>query len=165
MYIRVSTEEQVEGSSLEVQQRVCAELVERRGWTLAAIFRDAGCSGAGIDRPGLAGLLEACGHHELDVVVVSRLDRFGRSLRHLSAMLGELDDLGVQFVSVHEAFDSVAPAGRLQRNILSSVAEFEREQLLQRSRAGLHAKARAGWWPGGPPPFGCRARRPGPRCM
>ena len=59
-------------------------------------------------------------------------------------------------MSVHEAFDSLGPAGRLQRNILSSVAQYEREQMLERCRSGLRAKAQAGWWPGGPPPFGSR---------
>jgi DNA invertase Pin-like site-specific DNA recombinase len=97
--------------------------------------------------------MEACRRREIDVVVVARLDRFGRNLRHLSATLGELDDLGVQFVSVHEAFDSLGPAGRLQRTILSSVAQYEREQRLERSQSGLRAKAQAGW-PGGPPPSG-----------
>jgi hypothetical protein len=67
----------------------------------------------------------------------------------------------VQFVSVHEAFDSLGPAGRLQRNILSSVAQYEREQMLERSRSGLRAKAQAGWWPGGPPPFGFALERVG----
>jgi hypothetical protein len=68
---------------------------------------------------------------------------------------------GAQFVSVHEAFDSLGPAGRLQRNILSAVAQYEREQMLERSRSGLRAKFQAGRWPGGPPPFGSRLDRLG----
>jgi DNA invertase Pin-like site-specific DNA recombinase len=118
-------------------------------------------SGVAAARPGLAALLDACRRHELDAVIVARLDRFGRSLRHLSAALGELDDLGVQFVSAHDTFDSAEPSGRLHRNILSSFAQFEREQFLERTRSGLRAKAGAGWWPGGPPPFGYRLVRDG----
>jgi DNA invertase Pin-like site-specific DNA recombinase len=152
-YVRVSTEEQVDGTSLGVQRESCRRVVEQRGWDLAGMFSDEGVSGALGSRPGLDQFLEACRRREIDVVVVARLDRFGRSLRHLSATLGELDDLGVQFLSVHEAFDSLGPAGRLQRNILSSVAQYEREQMLERSKSGLRAKAQAGWWPGGPPPF------------
>jgi site-specific DNA recombinase len=146
-YLRVSTEEQVAGTSLTVQQASCRQVVERRGWQLVvAEYRDEGVSGALGSRPALDGLLSACRDGEVDVGVVARLDRFGRNLRHLSATLGELDDLGVQFVSVHEAFDSLGPAGRLQRIILASVAQYEREQMLERSRSGLRAKAQAGWW-------------------
>ena len=101
-------------------------------------------SGALGSRPGLDQLIEACRRREIDVVVVPRLDRFGSSLRHLSATLGELDDLRVQFVSVHEAFDSLGPAGRLQRNILSSVAQYEREQMLERRRGPVRTE-RYGW--------------------
>ena len=122
------------------------------GWS--AEFADEGVSGSLGNRPALDELLTACRGGLIDVVVVHRLDRFGRSLRHLSNTLGELDEIGVQFVSVQEAFDSKGSAGRLQRNILSSVAQFEREQMVERSRSGLRAKVEAGWWPGGPPPFG-----------
>ena len=121
---------------------------------MAAEFADEGVSGSIGNRPALDELLTACRGGLIDAVVVHRLDRFGRSLRHLSNTLGELDEIGVQFVSVQEAFDSQGSAGRLQRNILSSVAQFEREQMVERSRSGLRAKVEAGWWPGGPPPFG-----------
>ena len=141
-YVRVSTAEQVDGTSLSVQRESCRRVIEQRGWELVGAFSDEGVSGALATRPGLDELVDACRRREIDVVVVGRLDRFGRSLRHLSATLGELDDLGVPFVSVHEAFDSLGPAGRLQRHILSSVAQCEREQMLERSRPGLRAKPR-----------------------
>jgi DNA invertase Pin-like site-specific DNA recombinase len=160
-YVRVSTEEQVDGTSLGLQRESCLRVIDQRGWEQVGVFADEGVSGVLASRPSLDRLIEACRRHEVDVVVVARLDRFGRSLRHLSTTLGELDDLGVQFVSVHEAFDSLGPAGRLQRNILSSVAQYEREQMLERSRSGLRAKVKAGWWPGGPPPFGFRLERVG----
>jgi DNA invertase Pin-like site-specific DNA recombinase len=155
-YVRVSTEEQVDGTSLAFQQESCWRVVDQQGWDFAGAFGDEGVSGALASRPGLDQLIDACRRGDVDVVVVARLDRVGRSLRHLSATLGELDDLGVQLVSVHGAFDSQGSAGRLQRNILSSFAQYEREQMLERLTSGLHAKARAGWWPGGPPPFGYR---------
>ena len=88
------------------------------------------------------------------VIVVAKLDRLGRSMRHLSVLLGELDDRGVRLVSVAEAFDSATASGRLQRNILGSFAEFEREQIRERTSSGVAAVAREGFWPGGPPPFG-----------
>jgi DNA invertase Pin-like site-specific DNA recombinase len=103
-------------------------------------------------RPGLDRLLEAFAAVISTPSLLLGSIGSGRILRHLSATLGELDDLGVQFVSVHEAFGSLGPAGRLQRNILFSVAQYEQEQMLERSKSGLRAKAQAGWWPGGPPP-------------
>ena len=161
VYVRVSTQEQVEGTSLDVQRQACRSHAERLGWRVAAEFADEGVSGSLGNRPALDELLTACRGGLIDAVVVHRLDRFGRSLRHLSNTLGELDEIGVQFVSVQEAFDSHGSAGRLQRNILSSVAQFEREQMVERSRSGLRAKVEAGWWPGGPPPFGFDLERVG----
>jgi hypothetical protein len=75
-------------------------------------------------------------------------------MRHLASLLGELDDVGIVFVSVAEAFDSSTPAGRLQRNMLGSFAEFERDQIRERTSSGRQAVALEGYWPGGPPPFG-----------
>src|SRR4051794_24235461 len=100
---------------------------------------------------------------ELDAIVVAKLDRWGRSMRHLSAVLGELDDLRVRFASVSEAIDSSTPSGRLLRNVLGAIAEFEREAIVERTSSGLRAVARGGWWPGGPPPFGYRISREGDR--
>jgi len=105
-------------------------------------------------RPALDRLLAACRRQEIDAVLVAKLDRFGRSNRHLAAALGELDDLGIAFVSVAESLDSSTPSGRFLRTLLCGAAEFERDMIMERTTAGLRARARAGEWPGGPPPFG-----------
>jgi DNA invertase Pin-like site-specific DNA recombinase len=78
-YVPVSTEEQVDGTSLGVQRESCRRVVEQRGWELVGAFSDEGVSGALGSRPGLDQLVEACRRHEIDVVVVARLDRFGGS--------------------------------------------------------------------------------------
>ncbi len=86
-------------------------------------------------------LLEAARRREIDVVVVWRLDRWGRSVTDLLATLQELDHLGVGFVSLTEALDLTTPAGRAMAALLAVFAEFEREILSERVRAGLaHAR-------------------------
>jgi DNA invertase Pin-like site-specific DNA recombinase len=76
------------------------------------------------------------------VLVVWRLDRLGRNLRHLILTLDELTALGVSFVSLGEGIDTSTPAGRLQLHILGAIAEFERARIAERVRLGV-ARARA----------------------
>lgn len=86
-------------------------------------------------------LLDAARRREIDVVLVWRLDRWGRSVADLLATLQELDHLGVGFVSLTEALDLTTPAGRAMAALLAVFAEFEREILRERVRAGLaHAR-------------------------
>jgi len=159
-YCRVSTNEQVLGTSLDTQRERCARRIEMEPeWEPVGEFVDEGESGAKANRPELDRLVALCQAGAVDVVVVAKLDRLGRSMRHLSDLIGRLDDWKVQLVSVAESFDSGTPSGRLQRSMLGSFAEFEREQIIERTSAGLRATARAGNWPGGPPPYGYRLDR------
>jgi len=155
-YTRVSSAEQVEGTSLATQEERCRAHAEAAGWSIVGVYSDEGVSGAKASRPALDRLLAEVRAGRVDVVVVSKLDRLGRSMRHLAGLLGELDDAGVGLVSVSEAFDSSSPSGRLQRSILGSFAEFEREAIRERTWAGKIATTRKGFWPGGPPPYGFR---------
>ena len=115
--------------------------VERRGWT-AIEFVDRGVSGAKDRRPALDQLITAARRRRIDTLVVWRLDRLGRNLRHLILLLDELQALGVAFVTLGEGIDTSTPAGRLQLHILSAIAEFERSRIQERVVAGL-ARARA----------------------
>jgi len=82
-------------------------------------------------------LLEVARRREIDVVLVWRLDRWGRSVTDLLATLQKLEHLGVGFVSLTEALDLTTPAGRAMAGLLAVFAEFERESLRERVRAGL----------------------------
>jgi putative DNA-invertase from lambdoid prophage Rac len=82
-------------------------------------------------------LLEAARRREIDLVLVWRLDRWGRSVTDLLATFQELEHLGVGFVSLTEALDLTTPAGRAMAGLLAIFAEFEREILRDRTRAGL----------------------------
>jgi DNA invertase Pin-like site-specific DNA recombinase len=154
MYGRVSTSDQVEGTSPEVQRQRCVARIESEGWEYVGEYFDEGVSGAKARRRKLDALMTECRAGNVDVVVVTKLDRFGRTNRHLENLLAELDDLGIRFVSLDESFDSTTSAGRFMRTMLGGAAEFERASIKERTMSGLLETARAGFWPGGPPPYG-----------
>jgi DNA invertase Pin-like site-specific DNA recombinase len=137
LYARVSTNDQ---QTLPMQLRALREYAVRRGWTVALQIKEVG-SGA-TQRQMREKLIEAARRREIDVVLVWRLDRWGRSVTDLLATLQELEHLGVGFVSLTEALDLTTPAGRAMAGLLAVFAEFEREILRERVRAGLaHARA------------------------
>ena len=89
------------------------------------------------ERPALDALLKDAKRRRFDVLVCWRLDRLGRNLRHLVKMLEDLNHVGVAFVSLGEGVDCTTPAGKLQLHILAALAEFERERIRERMKAGL----------------------------
>jgi DNA invertase Pin-like site-specific DNA recombinase len=136
LYARVSTLDQ---QTLPMQNRTMREYAARRGWTIVMQVREIGSGVA--QREAREKLLEAARRREIDVVLVWRLDRWGRSVADLLATLQELEHLGVGFVSLTEALDLTTPAGRAMAGLLAVFAEFEREILRERVRAGLaHAR-------------------------
>ena len=136
LYARVSTQDQ---QTIPMQTRAMREYATRRGWRIVLQVKEIG-SGAS-QRERREQLLEAARRREIDVVLVWRLDRWGRSVTDLLATLQELEHLGVGFVSLTEALDLTTPAGRAMAGLLAVFAEFEREILRERVRAGLaHAR-------------------------
>jgi DNA invertase Pin-like site-specific DNA recombinase len=136
LYARVSTQDQ---QTLPMQNKAMREYAARRDWTIAMQIKEVG-SGAS-QRELREKLMEAARRREIDIVLVWRLDRWGRSVTDLLATLQELEHLGVGFVSLTEALDLTTPAGRAMAALLSVFAEFEREILGERVRAGLaHAR-------------------------
>jgi putative DNA-invertase from lambdoid prophage Rac len=132
LYARVSTHDQ---QTLPLQIRAMREYAAKRNWTIAAQIKEVG-SGAS-QRELRETLLAAARRREIDVVLVWRLDRWGRSVADLVSTLQELQHLGVGFVSLTEALDLTTPAGRAMAGLLAVFAEFEREVLRERVRAGL----------------------------
>jgi putative DNA-invertase from lambdoid prophage Rac len=136
LYARVSTNDQ---QTIPLQIRALREYAARRGWAIALQVKEVG-SGAS-ERQLREKLLEAARRREIDVVLVWRLDRWGRSVADLLATLQELEHLAVGFVSLNEALDLTTPAGRAMAALLAVFAAFEREILQERVRAGLaHAR-------------------------
>jgi DNA invertase Pin-like site-specific DNA recombinase len=136
LYARVSTPDQ---QTIPLQVRAMREYAVTRGWTIALQVKEVG-SGA-FERELRQKLMEAARRREIDIVLVWRLDRWGRSLPDLVTTLEELNDLGVGFVSLTEALDLTTPTGRAMAGLLSVFAAFEHEILRERVRAGLtHAR-------------------------
>src|SRR5262245_5595778 len=136
LYARVSTLDQ---QTLPLQIRTLREYAAKRGWSIAAQLKEV-ASGA-ADRALRQQLVDAARRREIDVVLVWRLDRWGRSVADLVSTLQELIALGVGFVSLTEALDLTTPTGRAMAGLLAVFAEFEREILRERVCAGL-ARAR-----------------------
>ena len=138
VYARVSTSDQTcENQLLELRRYVAA-----RGWTIHCEYVDQGVSGAKDRRVVLDQLVADARRRRFDVLVVWRLDRLGRNLRHLVTLLDDLQAVGVAFVSLGEGIDATTPAGRLQMHLLAAIAEFERARIAERVTAGL-ARARS----------------------
>jgi DNA invertase Pin-like site-specific DNA recombinase len=152
-YYRVSTDDQ----TTEPQRLELLDYCRRRGWDSVTEFSDV-ISGAKTARAGLDALMRGVRKHHFDAVLVAKLDRLGRSLPHLAQIVAELDANGVALVATSQGIDTTHqnPAGRLQMHVLMAVAEFEREIIRERTKAGLVAaiargkklgRRRLGWTP------------------
>ena len=139
LYARVSTHDQ---KTLPLQIRAMREYAAKRRWEIAVQIKEVG-SGT-VERELREKLMVSARRREIDVVLVWRLDRWGRSLADLVVTLKELAELGVGFVSLTEALDLTTPTGRAMAGLLSVFAEFEREILRERIRAGIVEARRQG---------------------
>lgn len=129
----------------------------RRGWKIAIEIKEVG-SGTSV-RQLRQNLLDAARRRDIDVVVVWRMDRWGRSMADLVTTLQELRDLGVGFVSLTEALDLTTPTGRAMAGLLAVFAEFEREILREWVRAGLAHARQNGKRLGRPPTAALNAKQ------
>ena len=150
-YARISTAEQ----NLALQRDALAAAGAAR------VFEDRGVSGAKTERPGLDEALRYL--REGDTLVVWKLDRLGRSMTHLLAVVADLEARGVGFRSLTEAIDTTTPTGRLVFHIFGALGQFERDLIRERTGAGLAAAAARGRKGGRPvaatPEKVARARR------
>ena len=141
IYARVSTGHNAQDPTM--QTRELEEYCQRRGWQVADCYVDTGISGSKESRPELDRLMTDARQRKLDVVLVWKLDRFGRSLKHLVNALAEFEALGITFASLKDNLDLSTPSGRLMFQIIGAMAEFERSLIQERVRAGLrNAKAK-----------------------
>ena len=134
LYARVST---LNGQDPEMQLSALREYAARRGWTIASEFVDQGVSGSKESRPQLNQLMADAHRRKFDAVLVWKIDRFGRSLKHLVNALADLCAYGVAFLSFRDNLDLSTPSGRLMFQIIGAMAEFERSLIQERVRAGL----------------------------
>lgn len=128
----------------ELQLMPLREYCNSRKFEVMGEYIDNGVSGADDRRPSLDLLMDDVKKRRVDVIVVWKLDRFGRSLRQLVMALEELSGLGVGFISLQDNLDLTTPQGRLMFHITAAMAEFERELIRERVKAGIMNARRKG---------------------
>ncbi len=134
LYARVSTANGQQDP--EMQLRELREYAEHRGLIIIGEYIDR-MTGSKDSRPALNRLMTDAQRRKFDAVLVWKLDRFGRSLRHLVNALAELEALGLTFISLRDNLDLSTPSGRLMFQIIGAMAEFERALIQERVRAGI----------------------------
>ena len=140
LYARVSTSSGHQDPEMQLME--LREYCQRRGWEIIGEYVDH-VSGSQESRPELKRLTSDAKQRKFDAVVVWKLDRYARSLKHLVNALAEFEALGIAFVSLRDNSDLSTPSGRLMFQIIGAMAEFERALIVERVKAGLrHAQAK-----------------------
>ena len=142
IYARVSTSDQ----DCTQQLTALREYVSARGWTVQGEYVDNGHSGSKDTRPAMNRLIAAARKRSVDAIVVWKMDRWGRSMPHFISSLEELRGMGVRFIAITQGIDTDEsnPAAKLMMNLLAAFSEFERELIVERTRAGLARARKAG---------------------
>lgn len=156
-YARVSTRQQADdprNTSLTEQQRRCREAAGEAGATVVAELVDAGESGASLDRPAMAELLELVDDGLVDIVVASKPDRVSRSLADLASLVSRLSAAGVDLLLIDSPVDVSTPHGRAMLQMQGVFGELERSLITARMADGITAAGKAGRWIGGRAPYG-----------
>lgn len=150
IYVRVSTDIQVDGYSIDEQLERLEKYCDAHSWTIYNKYIDPGYSGSNIDRPAMLRLIKDAREKKIDVVLVYKLDRLSRSQKDTLYLIEEeFLPNGVDFISMSENFDTSTPFGRAMIGILSVFAQLEREQIKERLAMGHIGRAKAGYWHGG----------------
>ncbi len=147
LYVRCSTASQ----DIDLQVDALRRYADQRGWRDVEIYSDQGVSGSKSRRPELDRLMADVGAGKIFVVACWKIDRLGRSLRHLLETMEEFRERGVDFVSVTEQLDTSSAAGKMVFGVIGCIAEYERSLIIERVRAGI-AKAKASGKKLGRPP-------------
>lgn len=132
IYARVSTEEQ----DADKQDIICQEYCKRNNIEVYKVYKDV-ISGTTTSRPEFNKMLEDMRQYHFNAIVVTKLDRIGRSLQHLLSLFDEFKSKGVEFIAATQNIDTSTAAGKLQMHILAAFAEFERNIISERTKEGL----------------------------
>jgi DNA invertase Pin-like site-specific DNA recombinase len=135
LYARVSTLHGQQDPEMQLSE--LREYATRRGLSIHEEYVDQGVSGSKESRPALNRLMSEAQRCRFDAVLVWKIDRFGRSLKHLVNSLADLSAYGIAFISLRDNLDLSTPSGRLMFQIIGAMAEFERALIQERVRAGL----------------------------
>jgi len=151
LYARVSSEEQVEGYSIDAQRRAFQALVEGREWTTYREYIEEGKSARTDNinrRPAFKEMIADALDRKFDVLVVHKLDRFSRNLRVTLEYFDRLSKAGVTFLSINEQMDFSTPWGGLALTLLGGLAQFYSDNLSQETKKGWHERRQQGLYCG-----------------
>jgi DNA invertase Pin-like site-specific DNA recombinase len=141
LYARVST---LNGQNPEMQLAELREYASRRGWHVVGEYVDLGVSGSKESRPELNRMMKDAHARKFDALICWKLDRLGRSLKHLVTTIEDLAAYGVSFACLRDNLDLSTPSGTLMMHVIAAMAEFERELIKERVTAGIHAARKRG---------------------
>ncbi len=139
IYCRVSTEEQ----NVDKQEGICKEYCKRNNLIIYKIYKDV-ISGKTTSRPSFDKLLYDMRQYKFNCIMVTKLDRIGRSLKHLLSLFDEFIVKGVNFIATTQNIDTSTASGKLQLQILGAFAEFERNIISERTKEGLKTAKNVG---------------------
>jgi DNA invertase Pin-like site-specific DNA recombinase len=140
IYCRVSTDEQ----NIANQEKLCREYCARAGFDVYHVYSDEGVSGMKTSRPSFDRLLADMRLYRFDCIMVTKLDRVGRSLQHILSLFEEWKNKGVHFIATTQNIDTSSPAGKLQMQMLGAFAEFERNIISERTKEGIRDNPKVG---------------------
>jgi DNA invertase Pin-like site-specific DNA recombinase len=135
IYCRVSTEDQYTSK----QEDICRLYCERNNFEVFKVYKDV-ISGVTSSRPEFNKLLEDMRNYKFNIIMVTKLDRLGRSLKHLLSLFDEFSSKGIHFIAATQNIDTTTAAGKLQLQIMGAFAEFERNIISERTKEGLKKK-------------------------
>lgn len=147
IYCRVSSDDQVRGTSLDTQETICRAFATREGWAVTNLYRDEGESAKTADRPQFQRMIrDVCAKGAgIQRVLVWKLDRFSRNADDHAIFRAQLVKAGATVVSATESMED-DPAGRLLRTVLAGISQFDNECRAERTLTAMRSLAQAGWW-------------------
>lgn len=149
IYPRVSGHEQEDNYSIPEQIKRMKKYCEAKDWMIYKIYTDSGFTGSNMNRPGLQSLIKDAENGKFDMVLVYKLDRLSRSQKDTLFLIEDVfDKHNVFFTSITENFDTSTPTGKAFLGILAVFAQFEREQIRERTMIGKDSRAKEGKWHG-----------------
>ncbi|MGH0555537.1 recombinase family protein [Bacillus pretiosus] len=150
IYIRVSTEEQKQGHSLEAQESMLKEFADKKGYEIYDVYNDGGYSGKNFNRPEIQRLLSDLKDDKIDVILVWKVDRLSRNNTDVMSLIDtELTPRKKSLIITSIDMDSSSPTGHMFISLLSTFARYERATIIDRVKAGMQKRAEKGYWNGG----------------
>jgi len=161
VYVRVSTDKQMDGFGIDLQIQKCQKLSQYNKWKIYRIYRDEGYSGSlGLDkRQGLRQLMDDARDGRFDTVLCYSLDRIGRSTKIILDIAEKLQKLEVGLYSCRETFDTTSHTGKLMLTILSAISEHDKSKIKERMKSGAESKKAKTGVTSGPPPYGYKKNK------